>query len=600
MIRMAGIDFHGAEIAVRESFALQPEQIPPVLARMRELIPSLQGCVVLSTCNRTECWVEDGGEADLPRAFCRALQREDASLFILWKEEAAVSHLFKTACGRNSLLPGDDQILSQVRQAAELSREAGFLSPVLDRLFRQAVTTAKQIKTSCTVQRVPVSAASAAVALLSSRENLAGKQYLVIGNGKIGQLAAEKLLKSGAAVTMTVRQYHHGDVCIPRGCRAVLYEERYTRIPPMDGVISATASPHYTLTDEKLTLLPKPYTFVDLAVPRDLDPAIARRENVRLYHLDDLRVPAVPPDPQEEALLTQGEKEFLLWQQHHGDYSVLRQIEKDASREILWRIRGEQKKPDPQIEQAVRKAAEKTVGKLLRQMQQHLSAQCWEECLQLWQRGDMDWLGEAVYNPPEKKPQPVLSRETTRFPLFLSLQGQPALVVGGGKIAARRVQTLLQCGACITVVAPKICSEILEEEEKGRLRVQRRCYRPGEESGYCLCTAVTNDRSVNRLVGENCRKDGIPVSVADNQNECSFFFPALIAAPPYTIGLTSGGENHEGLREMAGALRRWIKEYTGENDDENLENRNPGEPAGHGADRPYSPEHPGENAGDSL
>ena len=85
MIRMAGIDFHGAEIAVRESFALQPEQIPPVLARMRELIPSLQGCVVLSTCNRTECWVEDGGEADLPRAFCRALQREDASLFILWK-----------------------------------------------------------------------------------------------------------------------------------------------------------------------------------------------------------------------------------------------------------------------------------------------------------------------------------------------------------------------------------------------------------------------------------------------------------------------------------------------------------------------------------
>ena len=140
------------------------------------------------------------------------------------------------------------------------------------------------------------------------------------------------------------------------------------------------------------------------------------------------------------------------------------------------------------------------------------------------------------------------------FPLFVDLTGKHAVVVGGGAIACRRIGVLLDFGAAVTVVSPTL------DGHHDRVRWLIRPYAPGDLDGALLAVAATDHRAVNRVVGEEARRLGIPVSVADRREECTFYFPAVCQGETVLAGLVSRGESHAETARAAKAVRRVLEE----------------------------------------
>ncbi len=144
-----------------------------------------------------------------------------------------------------------------------------------------------------------------------------------------------------------------------------------------------------------------------------------------------------------------------------------------------------------------------------------------------------------------------------RFPLFISLDGQDALIVGGGKIAARRARTLLMFGASVTIISPEISDETRTLLDRVVWRRER--YR-GFDKTYTLAVAATDERETNRRVGEDAKAAGIPVSVADRREESTFWFPAVIRGNGLVAGMVSEDGDHKAVKRAAEIIRRQMEE----------------------------------------
>lgn len=159
----------------------------------------------------------------------------------------------------------------------------------------------------------------------------------------------------------------------------------------------------------------------------------------------------------------------------------------------------------------------------------------------------------------------ITGREETRepedkltyFPMYVNLRGKRVLVVGGGKIAARRIETLMKFDCDITVVSPDVEDTILAHCRGEGLKLHLRRYSSGDLEGADVVLAVTNDREVNQRVGLEANALGIPVSVADAREECTFYFPAIVEHDGIVVGLSSQGQSHHGVSALAKKLR-WI------------------------------------------
>ena len=290
-LTLAGVSHHRAPIELRERVALD-------LDACRALASGLGGeAVVLSTCNRTEIYLarEDGVEAE-PVGVLTALAGErgeelGSALYSL-RDESAALHLFRVAAGLDSLVPGEGEILGQVRTAFE----AGSPGPFLDRLFRQAIRTGRRVRVETAIGESPASVPSAAAALAQQVfDDLHGRRVLVLGAGKMSEATARNLVTRGAEVTVVAnRTLAHGeDLARKLGAGAVQLDEIVAELEHVDVVVSATsASEHVLSRDEVAAALGarkgRPLLLVDLAVPRDLDPAINDLEGCFLYDVDDL------------------------------------------------------------------------------------------------------------------------------------------------------------------------------------------------------------------------------------------------------------------------------------------------------------------------
>ena len=287
-IQMIGIDHSVAAIDIRTVFSFTQKKTVEALEIIKQE-KGICGCVLLSTCNRMELWVstEEGCVIALYELLCkiRAIHNDEyQKYFTERKEEDAVQHLFRLACGLESRILGEDQILTQVKGALVTAREHYAADNVLEVLFRMAVTAGKKVRTNVTFSAGNHSVIHRALQTLRQEGlEVKGKKCMVIGNGEMGKLAATVLQQEGADVTVTVRQYRSGVVQIPQGCRRIDYGKRMGLISSCDFVVSATASPNYTLTKEGLQAvdLDHELILVDLAVPRDIDPEVQKLMYIR-------------------------------------------------------------------------------------------------------------------------------------------------------------------------------------------------------------------------------------------------------------------------------------------------------------------------------
>ncbi len=380
-IQMTGIDHTLANVQIREKFAFTRKSSLKAMEMIcRE--PGVEGCVILSTCNRTEIYISTTKESepvDLCSLLCRIGPGDRDSygkFFVERTGEDALRHLFFLAAGLESKIVGEDQILTQVGDALALAREVYAAGPVLEVLFRQAVTAGKKVKAKVPLEKGNYSAPGLAIEkLFSLGYEISGKICLVIGNGMMGKLTALKLKEAGAKVTVTVREYKSGVVEIPPGCKRINYGERYGYLPMCDFVFSATASPNVTITKEKIkeACEKKHMCFVDLAVPRDIDPGVAELPHVRLFDIDDFSIDPYSKEMKAKqqkafALLEEGIMEYVNWYFCRDLIPAIEKIGSHAAKDISWRLRVSRFTEDKEKQEYLREAVEDSSGKVIRHM----------------------------------------------------------------------------------------------------------------------------------------------------------------------------------------------------------------------------------------
>ena len=298
-----GLSHHSAPVALRERFAFAEGKIPDALQQLRTSGLTTE-TVILSTCNRVELYVvtplaPDAAFAALRRflvehhAFDGALGDE---LYAL-AEPHSLQHLFKVAAGLDSMVIGETEIFGQLKKAYDLSFQHKHTGPRLNKAFQKAFNVAKHLRTATNIQRGSVSVMSAAVELAEKIfTSLAEHEVLVIGAGETSEKTARALLSRGArSVAVTNRSPERATALAEAlGGRAVPFEQWPEEFEQIDIAISSTAATHHIL--DRATLEPlmrrrrhRPLLLVDIAVPRDIDPAVSELENVYLYNVDDLQ-----------------------------------------------------------------------------------------------------------------------------------------------------------------------------------------------------------------------------------------------------------------------------------------------------------------------
>ena len=207
---------------------------------------------------------------------------------------------------------------------------------------------------------------------------LFGKKALVIGNGEMGRLAADALRGAGCAVTVTLRSYRHGESVVPAGCAVVPYEARYQCLAGMDLLISATTSPHYTISAEELAGLAHiPPLMADLAIPRDIEPGVGELPGVALYNIDTLGCAPRREIPAEaQALLARHLERFHQWLNYRESLPALEGVKRDIVRRVLTTDDLEGLAAEQIVELAVGRAVDLLSGGL----REEISAQGLERC----------------------------------------------------------------------------------------------------------------------------------------------------------------------------------------------------------------------------
>jgi glutamyl-tRNA reductase len=305
MLILVGLNHRSAPVEIRERIAFQPEEIPEAHAALHALDGIVES-MILSTCNRVELLVrsEDGLQPTLLKiksflAERRQLSLEDIDRYTYQlSAREAVRHLFGVASGLDSMILGEPQILGQVKKAYMLAKECAATGPVLDRLLQHCLATAKRVRADTGISRHAVSVAYAAVELARRifGKTLKGRSALLLGAGKMSDLVAKHLVANGVErLAVASRTYNNAVAAATRvGGKAINWDEGMSRLAAADIVVSCTAATQPILGKQEIAAAMRerrrgPLFLIDIAVPRDIDPAANELDNVYLYDIDGLQ-----------------------------------------------------------------------------------------------------------------------------------------------------------------------------------------------------------------------------------------------------------------------------------------------------------------------
>ncbi|MCL5037693.1 MAG: glutamyl-tRNA reductase [Chloroflexi bacterium] len=290
-------------VDIREKLAVPPRMLGECLMRLLSICRESE-FFILSTCNRTEIYTASFfpdeikksitsflagyGGFDGPEILSRGIE--------IFEGEKAVEHLVRVACGLESQVPGDGQVLGQVREAHGAALKSSALGPYLDRLVRDAITGGKRARSKTGIGKSGTSISSAAVGMARDKlGGLKGRSILILGSGKMGIAASVLIKKHGAKQVIAANHNYEKalETASRFGGKAIRYDAVEDEIAACDIVISSTAAPHYVLKKDLLERAVskrngKPLVIIDIAVPRDVDPAAGSLENIHLFNIDDL------------------------------------------------------------------------------------------------------------------------------------------------------------------------------------------------------------------------------------------------------------------------------------------------------------------------
>jgi glutamyl-tRNA reductase len=298
-----GVNHKSAPLAVRESLAFGEDVIPAALGDLKSQSGVCEA-MILSTCNRVEITIasEDSTDpASLVDGFLAAHKGLDARKLggQLYRHEgrAAIHHLFRVASSLDSMVVGEPQILGQLKTAYGAAKECGAVTGWLDSLVSRAFSVAKRVRSETGIGQMAVSISYAAVELARKIfGSLKGKNVMIVGAGKMSELAARHLRRSGATGIFVTNRTHERALEMAKFFQGtpVEYSRFIGMLPEMDIVITSSGAPHFILTRDDMQRVisarrNKPMFLIDIAVPRNIDPAVNGIDNVFLYDIDDLQ-----------------------------------------------------------------------------------------------------------------------------------------------------------------------------------------------------------------------------------------------------------------------------------------------------------------------
>src|SRR5262252_171744 len=298
-LTVVGVNHRGASLDVRGRLAYRTSEVEEALRQLRWDAEARE-IVLLSTCNRTEIYLVESDVAAAPVVWrelsARLADGTDAStLGYVRRDREAARHLFRVASGLDSMVLGEAQIHGQVRDAWEQCRVHS--GPVLNRLFQTSLSVAGRVRSETAIARGAASVSSAAVQLAKQIfGSLAGAHAMILGAGEMAELALECLCDQGVRASIVAnRTYDRAKELAERyAAVAMRYEECWSALAAVDVLVCSTAAPTTVVHVEHVRPAlakrgDRPLCILDIALPRDVDAAVGRLDNVFLYNLDDLQ-----------------------------------------------------------------------------------------------------------------------------------------------------------------------------------------------------------------------------------------------------------------------------------------------------------------------
>jgi glutamyl-tRNA reductase len=385
---VTGLNHRTAPVEVRERLALDQASLPVALKELVER-PGLHESMILSTCNRVEVALTADDDADpeplVEDVLARVRSLDPSSIhpyLYTYSGRDAVRHLFRVAASLDSMVVGEPQILGQMKAAYSVAKAEGTVNGYLDNVVTRAFGVAKRVRTETEIGSSAVSVSYAAVEL--AREifgSLKSRKVMLVGAGKMCELAARHLRRSGVAqILVTNRTLSRAEQLAEMVDGVIVpYDEFYTRLPEVDIVLTSSGAPTYLLRKEQMRRIiearrNRPVFVIDIAVPRNVEPAVNEIDNVYLYDIDDLQKVVernvegrMSEAEQADRIVAEEVDRLETWMRarHAGPLIASLQTQLDRVRAAeLERLRGKLGALTPQQEEALEALTRAIVNKI--------------------------------------------------------------------------------------------------------------------------------------------------------------------------------------------------------------------------------------------
>lgn len=389
-IALVGVNHQTASVSLRERVAIAPDQLSRCL-KTATAFEGVDEALILCTCNRSELYLalSNGVPGPRPQDVFAQIHQIDPRLiessYYVREDAEAVVHMFRVAAGVDSLVLGETEIIGQLRQAIQSARKAGTAGRTLTRLGQKALAAGKRARTETSIDQGCMSVPSVAAELaLQVFDDLSAREILVVGAGEAGRLVARRMISCGARkVSITSRSRERAEVlAADLGARPVELSDLPDELAKADVVITSTSAPHPLITAELLERNTarrrgQPMVIIDLAVPRNVDPAVRALRDLYLYDLDDLQKFVQEAEQQRvcelplvEEITAQEASDFMVWLRSQEVNPLLLSIREQAEairREEIARLQQTVPNLTRKTDRAIHLMSKRLVRRLLGQ-----------------------------------------------------------------------------------------------------------------------------------------------------------------------------------------------------------------------------------------